>query len=42
LVDEDGARAGKNTIDLRGAQAVQVGDRNTQTNTFSATPPPVA
>jgi len=38
LLDPTGARAGKYTVDLRGAQGVQVGDHNTQTNTFS-TPP---
>jgi hypothetical protein len=32
LLDADGTKAG--TYDLRGAQGVQVGDRNTQTNTF--------
>jgi hypothetical protein len=34
--DPDGARAGKYTVDLRGAQGVQVGDGNTQHNTFGA------
>jgi hypothetical protein len=34
LVDETGFRAGKYRVDLRGAQGVQVGDYNTQTNTF--------
>ena len=38
LVDEAGARAGKYTVDARGAQGVQIGDRNTQHNVFS-TPP---
>jgi hypothetical protein len=38
LVDEAGARAGKYTVDVRGAQGVQIGDRNTQHNVFS--PPP--
>jgi hypothetical protein len=40
LMDEDGTRAGKYLVDLRGAQGVQVGDRNTQTNTFGAATPP--
>jgi NADP-dependent 3-hydroxy acid dehydrogenase YdfG len=40
LLDEAGSRAGKYTVDLRGAQGVQVGDHNTQTNTF--TNPPTA
>jgi hypothetical protein len=34
MVDPDGAAAGKYTVDLRGAQGVQVGEQNTQTNTF--------
>jgi hypothetical protein len=38
LVDEAGARAGKYVVDVRGAQGVQIGDRNTQHNVFS-TPP---
>jgi len=41
LVDEAGARAGKYTVDVRGAQGVQIGDRNTQRNMFS-TPPGLA
>lgn len=36
--DPDGARAGKYTIDLTGAQGVQVGDHNTQTNHFGGPP----
>jgi len=39
LVDPAGATAGKYTVDLRGAQGVQVGDHNEQTNTFGAPPP---
>jgi hypothetical protein len=39
LLDEKGARAGKYTVDLRGAQGVQVGDRNRQDNVFNAPPP---
>lgn len=35
LIDEAGSRAGKYRVDLRGAQGVQVGDRNIQTNRFS-------
>jgi thioredoxin-like negative regulator of GroEL len=35
LIDPAGTNAGKYTIDLRGAQGVQVGDHNTQTNTFN-------
>ena len=38
LVDETGARAGRYTIDMRGAQGVQVGDHNLQSNVFSAPP----
>lgn len=38
LVDEAGSAAGKYLVDLRGAQGVQVGDHNTQTNTFTAPP----
>lgn len=40
LVDEAGTRSGKYVVDARGAQGVQVGDHNTQTNTFT-TPPVV-
>jgi type VI protein secretion system component VasK len=35
LLDEAGSKAGKYTVDLHGAQGVQVGDRNTQHNRFS-------
>jgi hypothetical protein len=35
LVDPDGARVGKYVVDVRDAKGVQVGDGNTQTNTFS-------
>jgi hypothetical protein len=35
LLDEAGSKAGKYTVDLRAAQGVQVGDHNTQHNTFS-------
>jgi hypothetical protein len=38
LVDEAGARAGKYAVDVRGAQGVQIGDRNTQHNVFDAPP----
>lgn len=38
VVDEAGSASGKYLVDLRGAQGVQVGDHNTQTNTFT-TPP---
>lgn len=34
LVDEAGATAGKYTVDMRGAQGVQAGDRNTQLNEY--------
>lgn len=34
LVDEAGAQAGKYTVDVRGAQGVQIGDRNRQDNVF--------
>ena len=37
-LDPAGDRAGKYTVDLRGAQGSQVGDHNVQTNTFSAPP----
>jgi hypothetical protein len=33
-VDPEGARAGKYNVNLAGAQGVQVGDANTQTNYF--------
>ncbi len=38
LVDESGARAGKYTVDVRGAQGVQLGDYNTQSNVFNLPP----
>jgi hypothetical protein len=38
LVDEAGSRAGKYHVELRGAQGVQVGDRNQQVNVFGARP----
>jgi hypothetical protein len=38
LVDGAGARAGKYTVDGRGAQGVQVGDHNRQDNVFNAPP----
>ena len=38
LVDGAGARAGKYTVDVRGAQGVQVGDRARQHNVFHAPP----
>jgi predicted RNA-binding Zn ribbon-like protein len=38
LLDPTGSRAGKYTVDLRGAQGVQAGDHNVQTNTFGAPP----
>jgi hypothetical protein len=34
LVDEAGVRSGKYTVTVRDSQGVQVGDHNTQTNTF--------
>jgi hypothetical protein len=41
LLDEAGARAGKYTVDLRGAQGVQFGDHNQQANVFTSAPPRV-
>jgi hypothetical protein len=38
LVDEAGARAGKYTVNARGAQGVQIGDDNQQENVFRAPP----
>jgi hypothetical protein len=38
LLDSDGARAGKYTVDVRGAQGVQIGDNNRQFNQFSSPP----
>jgi len=35
LVDPPGARSGKYHVSIRGSQGVQVGDHNTQTNTFN-------
>jgi hypothetical protein len=34
LLDKAGARAGKYNVTIHGGQGIQVGDRNTQTNTF--------
>jgi hypothetical protein len=39
LLDQTGTRAGKYTVDLRGAQGVQVGDDNRQFNQFTTHPP---
>jgi hypothetical protein len=36
LVDEAGSRSGKYVATVRDSQGVQVGDRNTQTNTFGS------
>ncbi len=38
LADNSGGRAGKYTVDTRGAFGVQVGDHNRQDNVFRATP----
>jgi hypothetical protein len=38
LADPAGAAAGKYAVNLAGAQGVQVGDHNTQTNTFGLRP----
>jgi hypothetical protein len=38
LLEKAGPRAGKYTVDVRGAQGVQVGDRNRQDNVFRAPP----
>lgn len=38
LVDEAGARAGKYAVLVSDSQGVQVGDHNTQTNTFGPRP----
>jgi hypothetical protein len=35
LVDAEGTKAGRYVVDARGAQGVQIGDQNTQTNTFN-------
>ena len=36
LVGDAGGRAGKYTVDVRGAQGVQIGDHNRQDNVFNA------
>ena len=36
LIGEAGGRAGKYTVDVRGAQGVQIGDHNRQDNVFNA------
>ena len=38
LMDHAGARAGKYTVDVRGAQGVQIGDHDQQDNVFHAPP----
>jgi hypothetical protein len=38
LVDEAGSRSGKYAVTVRDSQGVQVGDHNTQTNTFGPRP----
>jgi len=38
LIDEAGARSGKYVVSVRDSQGVQVGDHNTQTNTFGPRP----
>jgi len=38
LVDEAGSRAGKYAVTVSDSQGVQVGDHNTQTNTFGPRP----
>lgn len=42
VADPAGARAGKYTINLAGAQGVQVGDHNQQSNVFNSPPSPPA
>jgi hypothetical protein len=42
MADPAGARAGKYTINLAGAQGVQVGDYSQQSNVFNAPPSPPA
>ena len=36
LIDPVGVRAGKYTVDVRGAQGVQIGDHDRQDNVFNA------
>jgi RIP homotypic interaction motif len=38
LMDAAGSQRGKYTVDVRGAQGVQIGDHNKQENTFNAGP----
>jgi RIP homotypic interaction motif len=38
LIDEAGSRAGKYAVQVHGSQGVQVGDHNTQHNTFGTAP----
>jgi len=38
LVDQGGTSSSMNLVDLHGSQGVQVGDRNTQSNTFTTSP----
>jgi hypothetical protein len=40
LVDEAGSKSGKYVVTVHDSQGVQVGDCNTQTNTFEAGPSP--
>lgn len=39
LMDDEGTRAGKYTVDVRGAKGVQIGDHGTQHNVFGHTNP---
>jgi hypothetical protein len=36
LIDEAGGQAGKYTVDVRGAQGMQIGDHNRQDNVFNS------
>jgi len=38
LVDEAGSRSGKYLVAVHGSQGMQIGDHNTQTNTFGPRP----
>jgi hypothetical protein len=42
LADPAGAAAGKYTVNLAGAQGVQLGDHNWQSNVFNSPPTPPA
>jgi hypothetical protein len=41
LIDAAGSRSGKYNVTIHGGQGIQIGDHNTQTNTFGAAGPAI-